>query len=84
MEYVSWKYKIKKACHKASQFSGYMQNVLTYKRSKLTLKNFNKLLIERGLSKEESTNLKAFKKTGCLLKVWHAKVGDWFVTTHRV
>lgn len=61
-----------------------MQNVLTYKKSKLTLKNFKKLLIERGLSKEEGTNLKAFKQTGCLLKVWHAKAGDWFVTTHRV
>ena len=37
--------------HEASKSSRYMQSGLTDKRAKLSSKNFDKLMVERGLSK---------------------------------
>lgn len=68
--------------HEASKSSRYMQSGLTDKRAKLSSKNFDKLMVERGLSKEETVNLKASNQPGCSMEVRHAKAGEKFITTH--
>lgn len=70
--------------HEASKSSRYMQSGLTDKRAKLSSKNFDKLMVERGLSKEETVNLKASNQPGCSMEVRHAKAGEKFVTTHGI
>ena len=46
------------ASHEVSKSSRYMQSGLTDKRVKLSSKNFDKLMPERDLSKEEAVSLK--------------------------
>lgn len=44
--------------HEASKSSRYMQSGLSDKRAKLSSKNFDKLMAERGLSKDDAASLK--------------------------
>lgn len=71
-----------KASHEASKSSRYMQSGLSDKRAKLSSKNFDKLMAERGLSKEDTASLKASNQPGTSMEVRHAKAGEKFVTTH--
>lgn len=71
-----------KASHEASESSRYMQSGLSDKRAKLSSKNFDKLMAERGLSKEVAASLKASNQPGTSMEVRHAKAGEKFVTTH--
>lgn len=50
--------------HEASKSSRYMQSGLSDKRAKLSSKNFDKLMAERGLSKEDAASLKASNQSG--------------------
>ena len=59
-----------------------MQSGLSDKRAKLSSKNFDKLMAERGLSKEDAASLKASNQPGTSMEVRHAKAGEKFVTTH--
>lgn len=68
--------------HEASKSSRYMQSGLTEKRTKLSSKNFDKLMAERGLSKDDAASLKASNQQGSSMEVRHAKAGEKFVTTH--
>ena len=70
------------ASHEASKSSRYMQSGLSDKRAKLSSKNFDKLMAERGLSKEDAASLKASNQPGTSMEVRHAKAGEKFVTTH--
>ncbi len=70
------------ASHEASKSSRYMQSGLSDKRAKLSSKNFDKLMAERGLSKEDAASLKASNQSGTSMEVRHAKAGEKFVTTH--
>jgi hypothetical protein len=70
------------ASHEASKSSRYMQTGLTDQRAKLSSKNFDKLMAERGLSKDDITSLKASNQSGSSMEVRHAKAGEKFVTTH--
>lgn len=55
---------------------------LTVQKSKLSSKNFDKLMEHRGLSKKDSASLKASAQKGTPMQVRHAKAGEKFVTTH--
>ena len=68
--------------HKASESSRYMESGLTDKRAKLSSKNFDKLMEHRGLSLENSADLKASSQKGIPMQVRHAKAGEKFITTH--
>ena len=68
--------------HEASKSSRYMQSGMTEKRTKLSSKNFDKLMAERGLSKDDAASLKASNQQGSSMEVRHAKAGEKFVTTH--
>lgn len=70
------------ASHEASKSSRYRQSGLTDKKAKLSSKNFDKLMAERGLSKEDAASLKASNQSGSSMEVRHAKAGEKFVTTH--
>lgn len=70
------------ASHKASESSRYGQSGLTDEKSKLSSKNFDRLMEQRGLSKEDIAGLKASNQTGTQMEVRHAKKGEKFVTTH--
>lgn len=70
------------ASHEVSKASRYMQSGLTDKRAKLSSKNFDKLMTERGLSKEDAASLKASNQSDSSMEVRHAKAGEKFVTTH--
>lgn len=70
------------ASHEATKSSRYMQSGLTDKRAKLNSKNFDKLMAERGLSKDDAASLKASNQPGTSMEVRHAKAGEKFVTTH--
>lgn len=59
-----------------------MQSGLTDKRTKLSSKNFDKLMAERGLSKDDVASLKASNQQGRSMEVRHVKAGEKFVTTH--
>lgn len=59
-----------------------MQSGLSDKKAKLSSKNFDKLMTERGLSKEDAASLKASNQSGTSMEVRHAKAGEKFVTTH--
>ena len=69
--------------HKASQSSRYSQEGLNYDRHKLSPKNFEKLMTQRGLSQEEISSLKASMEPG-QTEVRHAKRGEKFITTHGI
>ena len=66
--------------HQASKSSRYMQSGLSDKRAKLSSKNFDKLMAERGLSKDDIVSLKASTQQGTSMEVRHAKVGGKFET----
>lgn len=70
--------------HEASQSSRYSQEGLNYKRHKFSSKNFDKLMIQRGLSQEEISSLKASMEQGQPMEARHAKKGEKFITTHGV
>lgn len=70
------------ASYEASKSSRYMQSGLSDKRAKLSSKNFDKLMAERGLSKEDAASLKASNQPGTAMEARHAKAGEKFVTTH--
>lgn len=70
------------ASHEASKSNRYMQSGLSDKKAKLSSKNFDKLMTERGLSKEDAASLKASNQSGTSMEVRHAKAGEKFVTTH--
>lgn len=70
--------------HEASKYSRYMLSGLTEKRAKLSSKNFDKLMAERGLSKDDAASLKASNQQGSSMEVRHAKAGEKFVTTHGI
>lgn len=70
------------ASHKASKTSRYKQSGLSDKRAKLSSKNFDKLMAQRGLSKDDAASLKASNQSGSTMEVIHAKAGEKFVTTH--
>lgn len=70
------------ASHEASKSSRYMQSGLSDKRAKLSSKNFDRLMAERGISKDDAASLKASNQQGTSMEVRHAKAGEKFVTTH--
>ena len=70
------------ASYEASKSSRYMQSGLTDKRTKLSSKNFDKLMAERGLSKDDAASLKASNQQGSSMEVRHAKSREMFVLTH--
>ncbi len=68
--------------HSASQASRYGEKGLTDERVKLNSKNFDKLMAQRGLSKEQRASLKASMQKGSPVQIRHAKAGETFKTTH--
>lgn len=68
--------------HKATRASRIKKEGLTNKPSKLSSKNFEKLMKTRGLSKQESENLKSSMSKKTFMQVRHAKAGEKFLTTH--
>lgn len=68
--------------HEASLASRYEHGGLTDQKSKLSSKNFDKLMKQRGLSKEDIDNLKASSQSGSSMQTRHAKAGEKFITTH--
>ena len=68
--------------HKASQKSRFQQSGLTDERTKLSSKNFDKLMSQRDLSKQDSEQLKKSFDQKAGMQTRHAKQGEKFVTTH--
>lgn len=68
--------------HEASLASRYEHCGLTDQKSKLSSKNFDKLMSQRGLSKNDIHNLKASSQAGKSMQTRHAKAGEEFITTH--
>ena len=68
--------------HAASEASRYQKSGLSDKRAKLSSKNFDKLMQQRGLSDEAIKDLKKASVQGTSLEARHAKAGEKFVTTH--
>lgn len=68
--------------HQATEASRIRKSGLTDRKVKLNSKNFDKLMKQRGLSKQARTDLKRSNLQGAKLKVRHAKAGEQFVTTH--
>lgn len=52
------------------------------KRVKLSSKNFDMLMAEIGLSKDDAASLIASNQQGRSMEIRHAKAGGRFVTTH--
>jgi len=63
------------ASHEASKSSRYMQYGLIDRKAKFSSKNFDKLMSERGLFKDDVASLKALNQPGCSMEVRHAKAG---------
>lgn len=68
--------------HAATQSSRYKCKGLTNERSKLSSKNFKKLMQQRGLKKEDIKTLQESSTRGKSLSVRHAKAGEKVVITH--
>lgn len=68
--------------HKATESSRIRKTGLTDRKVKLNSKNFDKLMKQRGLSKQERNELKKSNVQGAEMQVRHAKAGEQFVTTH--
>lgn len=66
----------------ATQSSRYKLTGLTEKRTKLSSKNFKKLMQQRGLKKEDIKTLQESSTRGKSLSVRHAKAGEKVVITH--
>ena len=69
---------------KEKSVSRYLEKGLTEQKAKLSSKNFDKLMKNRGLSKENIAQLKASMQKGTEMQIRHAKAGEKFVTTHGV
>ena len=67
---------------KATEASRIRKNGLTDRKVKLNSKNFDKLMKQRGLSKQARTELKNSNVKGTQMQVRHAKAGEQFITTH--
>lgn len=70
------------ASRQATEASRIRKSGLTDQKVKLNAQNFDKLMKQRGLSKQARTDLKNSNLQGGKLQVRHAKAGDQFVTTH--
>lgn len=68
--------------HAASEASRYQKSGLSDKRAKLSSKNFDKLMQQRGLSDDAIKDLKKSSVQGASMEARHAKAGEKFVTTH--
>lgn len=66
----------------ATESSRIRKTGLTDRKVKLNSKNFDKLMKQRGLSKQARTELKNSNVQGSEMQVRHAKAGEKFVTTH--
>ena len=66
----------------ASDASRYQKSGLSDKRAKLSSKNFDKLMQQRGLSDDAIKDLKKSSVQGTSMEARHAKAGEKFVTTH--
>lgn len=66
----------------ATQSSRYKCKGLTNERSKLSSKNFTKLMQQRGLKKEDIKTLQESSTRGKSLSVKHAKAGEKVIITH--
>ena len=69
-------------CHSASSSSRFKQTGLNHQKVKLSSKNFDKMMKQRGLSDSQIKELKASNAKGSKMQVRHAKAGEKFVTTH--
>lgn len=68
--------------HNATRTSRYGKSGLTEKPVKLSSKNFDKLMQQRGLPENDRAALKASVTKGTQMQTRHAKAGETFVTTH--
>lgn len=68
------------ASRRGNQSSRFLEDGVTYKKSDLPSKGFNKMMTNRGLSKEQVSNLK--DSSDGKMQVRHAKQGEKFVVTH--
>lgn len=66
----------------ARESSRIQKTGLTDRKVKLNSKNFDKLMKQRGLSKQARLDLKNSNAKGSGMQVRHAKAGEKFVTTH--
>lgn len=71
-----------RASKKATETSRINKTGLTDRKVKLNSKNFDKLMKQRGLTKQARTELKNSNAQGSQMQVRHAKAGEQFVTTH--
>lgn len=62
--------------------SRYGKSGETTRKTKLSSKNFDKLMQQRGLSKKDSSSLKASFDRSNPMQVRHAKKGEQFTVTH--
>ena len=67
---------------KATESSRIRKKGLSDHKVKLNSKNFDKLMKQRGLSKQARANLKSSNDKGTQMQVRHAKAGEQFITTH--
>jgi len=67
---------------KAIQSSRYLKSGLTPRATKLSSKNFNRLMQKRGLTKSDAASIKASFQKGTQLVTRHAKKGEPFIVTH--
>lgn len=70
------------ASQDGTRTSRYGKIGLTLNRVKLSSKNFDKLMQQRGLSDTERSALKASVAKGTQMQARHARAGEMFVTTH--
>lgn len=70
-----------KRSHEASAASRFLQDGPTNKNSKLSSKNFESLMKQRGITGEKAQELKESMKN---MTVRHGKAGESFVTTHGI
>lgn len=68
--------------HQAIKASRINKNGLTDKKVKLSSKNFDRLMMERGIPEETRTALKKSNDQKVKLEIRHAKAGEKFITTH--
>ncbi len=70
--------------HYASVKSRFQQAGVTREPTKINAKNFEKILEQRGLSKEERQQLLKSADRSEQMTARHAKAGEKFVTTHGI
>lgn len=79
LEYIR---KNVESTRQATEASRIRKAGLTDRKVKMNSPNFDKLMKQRGLSKQARTDLKNSNLQGAVLQVRHAKAGEQFVTTH--